>query len=184
VIGPTNRRPLIQAVASDDFSALFSDYTEERWAGKHRGEHTCGNFQRWEISREIVFIGERPEGFETNSSADFRVGWSSTSNDKCLISDECLRLCSHKFSPETQDAILRMHPIGVNVPILGIRSKAPCTHPHPLSSARPAPESGIAAAWDHARHSERQPDIPCQQSLVRTRLLRARSSPTRFGCCR
>ena len=57
----------------------------------------------WEILRKIVFIGERPEGFETNSSADFRVGWSSTSNDKCLLFDECLRLCSHKFSSETQD---------------------------------------------------------------------------------
>ena len=85
----------------------------------------CGNFPQWEISREIVFISERSEGFETNSSADFRVGWSSTSNDKCRIFHECLRLCSHKFSSETQDAILRMHPIEVNVPILGIRSKAP-----------------------------------------------------------
>ena len=35
-----------------------------------------------------MFIGERPEGFETNSSADFRVGWSSASNDKCQLFDD------------------------------------------------------------------------------------------------
>ena len=41
-----------------------------------------GNFRRWEIAREIVFIGERSEGFETDSSAYFGVGWMGMSDSE------------------------------------------------------------------------------------------------------
>jgi len=54
------------------------------------------NLRGWEIAREIVLFGECGKGFETDSSAHFRVGWGGTANDKSLIfGDPRLRRCCH-----------------------------------------------------------------------------------------
>src|ERR1700730_11927069 len=92
----SNGRSLIQAVASDDFAVLFSHHAEEQWVRKHHREHMYGNLRGWKIAREIVFFGECAKGFETDSSAHFRVGWSGTANDKGLFfGDPRLRLRCH-----------------------------------------------------------------------------------------
>ncbi len=61
-----------------------------------------GNFRRWEIAREIVFIGESSKGFETDSSAYFGVLWMGMSDSEGVIfGDPRLRLCCHDDYPFT-----------------------------------------------------------------------------------
>jgi hypothetical protein len=76
----SNRSSFIQTVATDDLSVLFSYYTEEPRVREHHREDADETFGVGKILREIVVIGESTKSFKTDSSADFGVGWSSSTN--------------------------------------------------------------------------------------------------------
>jgi hypothetical protein len=55
---------------------------------KHRGKNVDRNFGRRKIAREIVVVGEPPEGLVTDSPAEFGIPRSSTANqDRLFLRD-------------------------------------------------------------------------------------------------